>query len=235
MADKPRLKLPNEAKKGEVIEIKTLMPHIMESGQRKDKDGKTIPRKIINKFACEFNGKPVFTADLEPAIAANPYLQFFAKVEESGTFKFSWTDDDGTVTTRGAKNYRHLTPAHSRGATTTRFVREDSMRRGGLSGGRRRGIGLPALIAGRLSAPAQAQSEAPLSTPRATPRRGRGSAIPGWPARDEFEIQHARPYSPRRRRRKSRASCPAAHRRCRQRRRSWWPTAIAAAHASPAM
>ena len=98
MAEKPRLKLPKEAKKGDIIEIKTLMPHIMESGQRKDKDGKTIPRKIINKFACEFNGKPVFSADLEPAIAANPYLQFFAQVNESGTFKFAWTDDDGTVT-----------------------------------------------------------------------------------------------------------------------------------------
>ncbi len=60
MADMPRLKLPKEAKKGEVIEIKTLLPHIMESGQRKDKDGKPIPRKIINKFVCEFNGKPGF-------------------------------------------------------------------------------------------------------------------------------------------------------------------------------
>ena len=77
MAEKPRLKVPKEAKKGEVIEIKTLMPHIMESGQRKDKDGKTIPRKIINKFTCEFNGKPVFSADLEPAIAANPYHAVF--------------------------------------------------------------------------------------------------------------------------------------------------------------
>ncbi|MEP7030730.1 MAG: thiosulfate oxidation carrier complex protein SoxZ [Pseudolabrys sp.] len=103
MAEKPRLKIPKEAKKGEVIEIKTLMPHIMESGQRKDKDGKTIPRKIINKFACEFNGKPVFAADLNGAIAANPYLQFYAKMEESGTFKFSWTDDDGSVITAEEK------------------------------------------------------------------------------------------------------------------------------------
>jgi len=99
MADKPRLKVPKQAKKGEVIEIKTLIAHTMESGQRKDKDGNTIPRKIINKFTCEFNGKPVFSANLDPAIAANPYLQFSAKIEESGTFRFSWTDDDGTVTT----------------------------------------------------------------------------------------------------------------------------------------
>ena len=103
MAEKPRLKVPKEAKKGDVIEIKTLIAHVMESGQRKDKDGKTIPRKIINKFTCEFKGKPVFNADLDPAIAANPYMQFFAKVEESGTFRFSWTDDDGTVTTAEEK------------------------------------------------------------------------------------------------------------------------------------
>jgi sulfur-oxidizing protein SoxZ len=103
MAEKPRLKVPKEAKKGEVIEIKTLIAHIMESGQRKDREGKIIPRKIINKFTCEFNGKPVFSADLEPAIAANPYLQFFAQVNESGTFKFSWTDDDGTVVTAEEK------------------------------------------------------------------------------------------------------------------------------------
>jgi len=99
MAEKPRIKLPKEAKKGDVIEIKTLIAHVMETGLLKDPDGKIIPRKIINKFTAEFNGKPVFSVDIEPAVAANPYMQFTAKVEESGTFKFTWTDDDGTVTT----------------------------------------------------------------------------------------------------------------------------------------
>ena len=103
MAETPKVRVPKSAKKGEVVEIKTLMPHIMELGQRKGKDGKLIPRKIINKFTAELNGKPVFSASLEPAVAANPYMQFFAKVNESGTFKFSWTDDDGTVTTAERK------------------------------------------------------------------------------------------------------------------------------------
>ncbi|OYX79662.1 MAG: thiosulfate oxidation carrier complex protein SoxZ [Bradyrhizobium sp. 35-63-5] len=103
MAETPKVRVPKTAAKGEVVEIKTLLPHIMESGQRKDKDGKTIPRKIINKFTAEFNGKPVFSASLEPAVAANPYMQFYAKVDESGTFKFSWTDDDGTITTTEQK------------------------------------------------------------------------------------------------------------------------------------
>jgi sulfur-oxidizing protein SoxZ len=99
MAERPRLKVPKEAKKGEVIEIKTLISHAMESGQRKDDSGALVPRKIINRFTCEFNGKPVFACDLEPGMAANPYFQFTVKVEESGTFRFSWTDDDGTVVT----------------------------------------------------------------------------------------------------------------------------------------
>jgi len=99
MAEKPRIKLPKEAKKGEVIEIKTLIAHVMETGLRKDQEGKIIPRKIINKFTAAFNGKQVFSVDIEPAVAANPYMQFTAKVEESGTFRFTWTDDDGTVTT----------------------------------------------------------------------------------------------------------------------------------------
>lgn len=96
---KPRVKVPKTAKAGETIVIKTLISHEMESGQRKDKDGKVIPRKIINRFTCEFNGQPVFSCDIDPAISANPYFEFSAKMTESGTFKFSWVDDDGSTYT----------------------------------------------------------------------------------------------------------------------------------------
>ena len=96
-APKPRVKVPKSASAGEIITIKTLISHEMESGQRKDKDGNVIPRKIINKFTCEFNGTKVFECDIDPAISANPYFEFTAKVPESGTFKFSWVDDDGSV------------------------------------------------------------------------------------------------------------------------------------------
>ena len=58
-----------------------------------------IPRSIRDKFTCVFNGKPVFSADLEPAIAANPYLEFTAKVDESGQMQVHLVNDDGTVTT----------------------------------------------------------------------------------------------------------------------------------------
>ncbi len=97
---KPRVKVPKSAAAGDVITIKTMISHKMESGQRKDsKTGDLIPRKIINKFTCEFNGNMVFSTDIEPAISANPYLEFSAKINEAGTFKFTWVDDDGEVTT----------------------------------------------------------------------------------------------------------------------------------------
>ena len=97
MSVKPRIKLDKkEAKKGDLVEVKALVSHIMESGQRKDKDGKVIPRKILNKFTCTVNGKEVFSADFEPAISANPYIQFKFKAEESGPVVLTWTDDDGT-------------------------------------------------------------------------------------------------------------------------------------------
>jgi sulfur-oxidizing protein SoxZ len=98
-AVKPRVKVPKSASAGEVITIKTLISHPMETGQRKDKEGNVIPRKIINKFTCTFNGKEVFSGDLDPAVAANPYFEFNARVDESGTFVFTWVDDDGSVYT----------------------------------------------------------------------------------------------------------------------------------------
>jgi len=103
MAKKPRVKVPKKASSGDIIQIKTLMSHKMETGVRKDKKtGKLIPRKIINKFVCKFNGKEVMSADLHPAVAANPYFAFFAKATESGTFDFEWTEDGGkTITASG--------------------------------------------------------------------------------------------------------------------------------------
>ena len=101
-APTPRVRVPATAKPGEVFEIKTLISHEMESGQRKDASGKIVPRKIINKFIAEFNGKTVFEADWNPAISSNPYQSFFFKASESGEFTFTWKDDDGSNYT--AKN-----------------------------------------------------------------------------------------------------------------------------------
>lgn len=97
MSVKPRIKLDKkEAKKGDLVEVKALVSHVMESGQRRDSAGKPIPRKILNKFVCTVNGKEVFSADFEPAISANPYIQFKFKAQESGPVVLTWVDDDGS-------------------------------------------------------------------------------------------------------------------------------------------
>lgn len=96
---KPRVKVPNKAAAGEAITIKTLISHKMESGQRKDGDGNAIPRSIINRFTCDFNGENVVDVAMEPAISTNPYFEFEATVPEAGEFTFTWYDDDGSVYT----------------------------------------------------------------------------------------------------------------------------------------
>ncbi len=94
---KPRVKVPKTASAGEVIAIKTLISHPMESGQRKDSSGNVIPRSIINRFTCAFNGTSVIDVTMEPAISTNPYFEFDAVVPEAGEFAFTWYDDDGSV------------------------------------------------------------------------------------------------------------------------------------------
>ena len=101
---KARVKVPKSVKKGEVFQVKTLISHKMESGQRKNKKtGKKIPRMIINSFVCSHNGKDVFTCDWHPAISANPYMAFYLKATESGTLDFTWIDDKSQVYKKSAK------------------------------------------------------------------------------------------------------------------------------------
>jgi len=97
MSTKPRIRVPETAKIGDVIEVKTLISHIMETGQRKDREGKTIPRNIINTFTATFNGKEVFKVDMQPGISANPYMVFHMRVPGSGDLELSWLDDSGAT------------------------------------------------------------------------------------------------------------------------------------------
>ena len=88
------INVPAKAKRGEVIELKTLISHDMESGYRPDNVGKMIPRDIINLFVASYNGVEIFRAELFPAIAANPFLSFTTIATESGHIDFTWTGDN---------------------------------------------------------------------------------------------------------------------------------------------
>lgn len=94
--------MPQEARRGEVIEIRTLAGHPMETGFRRTQLGELIPRDIIRGLVCTYNGVEVFRAELHPAVAANPLIAFTTIATESGTLEFRWTGDHGFSATQTA-------------------------------------------------------------------------------------------------------------------------------------
>jgi sulfur-oxidizing protein SoxZ len=90
---------PTSAKRGDVIELRTLIAHPMETGYRPGADGQVVPRDIVQRFTCRYNGEVVFSAELFPAIAANPYIAFTTVATVSGQLSFSWEGDKGFTQT----------------------------------------------------------------------------------------------------------------------------------------
>ena len=103
MAARALINVPKTAKRGDVIEIKTLISHVMETGYRHGTNGQGIPRDIITSFSCKYNGEEIFATTFYPAIAANPFVTFHAVASESGTFAFTWEGDNGFSVTEEAK------------------------------------------------------------------------------------------------------------------------------------
>ena len=96
------INVPAQARRGEVIEIKTLISHPMETGFRRTQLGAVIPRDIITRFVCTYNGAEIFRAEIHPAISANPFIVFTTVATESGTIEFHWTGDNGFSATQSA-------------------------------------------------------------------------------------------------------------------------------------
>ena len=90
-----RIVLPREVRKGAIFEIKTLITHEMETGHRRDGAGNPIPRNIINRFVATYGGEEIFSAELFPGVAANPYIAFWMRVPGPGDLELTWTDDGG--------------------------------------------------------------------------------------------------------------------------------------------
>jgi sulfur-oxidizing protein SoxZ len=87
--------VPAKAAKGQIIEIKALVGHVMETGFRHTEAGASIPRDIIRSFVCRYDGEEVFRADFHPAVAANPLIEFTTIATQSGKLEFRWTGDNG--------------------------------------------------------------------------------------------------------------------------------------------
>lgn len=98
-----RVRVPERAKRGEAVEIRTMITHPMESGFRLDNVGRGIPRHIVETFTCSYGGTEVFRAKLHPAVSTNPYFLFYVVATQSADLLFTWTDDRGGVATHTAR------------------------------------------------------------------------------------------------------------------------------------
>ncbi|HEY6256419.1 MAG TPA: thiosulfate oxidation carrier complex protein SoxZ [Xanthobacteraceae bacterium] len=102
MTARALINVPPKARRGEIVEIKTLIAHPMETGYRVGLGGELIPRDIITTFTCTYNGEEIFRADFARAIAANPFLSFFTTATATGTIAFQWSGDNGFSATEQA-------------------------------------------------------------------------------------------------------------------------------------
>lgn len=95
--------VPKTSRAGDIVEIRAMIAHPMETGYRQGPNGAMIPRNIIRRFVCTYDGAEVFAADFHPAVSANPYLAFSTRATTSGTLTFAWTDDAGVTQTATAE------------------------------------------------------------------------------------------------------------------------------------
>ncbi len=88
-----RLHIPHQAKRGELLEIRLVIQHPMETGFRRDEVGRVIAKNVIRQLTCRYRGREIFRAEIDSGLAANPYLRFYARADVSGEFEFDWIDD----------------------------------------------------------------------------------------------------------------------------------------------
>lgn len=90
-----RLQVPPNARRGEAFQVRILIQHAMETGFRRDMEGKAVPLNVVESIVCRYGGREILRAELGSGVAANPYLAFFAVAEASGEIEVEFTDDRG--------------------------------------------------------------------------------------------------------------------------------------------
>lgn len=95
MSNLARLRLPDNAKRGDVIEVRLLIQHDMETGFRRDMQGRAVPLNVIQDVRVSYAGEEVFRAELGSGVSANPYLAFPLRVETGGEVLAEWVDTSG--------------------------------------------------------------------------------------------------------------------------------------------
>jgi len=94
-----RIRVPETAASGEIIDIRVMVMHPMDTGFSYNSQGERIPVNIITDFTCHYLGEEVVSITLAPGLSANPYFAFRLRATESGPIDFKWVDQNGEITT----------------------------------------------------------------------------------------------------------------------------------------
>jgi sulfur-oxidizing protein SoxZ len=97
-----RIRVPKEAAAGEIVEVRAMIMHPMETGFNVDDQGAVITVNIVAEFKCVYDGREVFRARLEPGLSANPLFIFHLRATRTAPVEFLWRDQDGDLTTASA-------------------------------------------------------------------------------------------------------------------------------------
>lgn len=95
MATRALIQVPASARAGDVLPVRTLVQHPMETGYRLDASGQPLPRDLIRRLEAHFEGELILAAELHAAISANPFFAFHFKLPGSGTLTVRWQGDNG--------------------------------------------------------------------------------------------------------------------------------------------
>ena len=90
-----RVQWPDKISAGELVKVRMLIQHPMDTGYLQDFSGKLVPRNVIRLLICTLGDQEIFRVEPSSGIAANPYFEFFVRATNTSEFKIEWTDDKG--------------------------------------------------------------------------------------------------------------------------------------------
>jgi sulfur-oxidizing protein SoxZ len=90
-----RVQWPDKINAGDVVKIRVLIQHPMDTGYLQDFTGKLVPRTVIRMLTCTLGGQEVFRVEPSSGISANPFFEFYVRATATAEFKMEWIDDKG--------------------------------------------------------------------------------------------------------------------------------------------
>jgi len=90
-----RVQWPDKMAAGDVVKIRVLIQHPMDTGYLQDFTGKLVPRNVIRMLTCNLGGQEVFRVEPSSGISANPFFEFYVSATATAEFKMNWVDDKG--------------------------------------------------------------------------------------------------------------------------------------------